>query len=227
MNWIQVEQYLRTDDRCIVPIGSTEQHAYLSLATDNILAEKISIDAAEPSGVPVIPVLNFGHTPLFMHYPGTISLSVESLWNIVKDILNSLTHHGFKRILIVNGHGGNMFLTDYIEEWLGDKPAVRIKFHNWWRAPETWKIVNGIDPVASHASWMENFKWTRLENVKLPDDQKPMVNLKVLKESTPGEARTLLGDGNYGGLYQRSDEEMQLLWETAVDETRNLLEKSW
>ncbi len=43
------------------------------------------------------------------------------------------------------------------QEWMTDNPGIRIKFHNWWNAPKTWAKVKEIDPVASHASWMENF----------------------------------------------------------------------
>src|SRR5262249_27090185 len=49
--WMQIEQYLARDDRAVVPLGSTEQHAYLSLATDSILAERVAVEAAEPLGV--------------------------------------------------------------------------------------------------------------------------------------------------------------------------------
>ena len=48
MNWMQVEDYLQFDNRCVLPLGSTEQHAYLSLATDALLAERVSLEAAEP-----------------------------------------------------------------------------------------------------------------------------------------------------------------------------------
>ena len=46
MTWMQVEAYLERDDRCVLPLGSTEQHAYLSLAVDAILAEKMAAEAA-------------------------------------------------------------------------------------------------------------------------------------------------------------------------------------
>src|SRR5919201_13347 len=51
LNWMQVEEYLTRDDRVVLPLGSTEQHGYLSLETDNILAERVSVEAAEPLGV--------------------------------------------------------------------------------------------------------------------------------------------------------------------------------
>src|SRR5881227_2659837 len=106
-NWMQLEDYLRDDDRIVLPIGSTEQHAYLSLGTDNILAERIAVEAAEPLGVPVLPVLAYGLTPTFAAYPGSPTLRVETYAAVVRDLLDSLHAQGFRRILIVNGHGGN------------------------------------------------------------------------------------------------------------------------
>jgi creatinine amidohydrolase len=50
LNWMQLEEYLGRDDRIVLPLGSTEQHAYLSLGTDNVLAERLAVDAAEPLG---------------------------------------------------------------------------------------------------------------------------------------------------------------------------------
>ena len=70
MNWMQVEAYLAADDRCVLPIGSTEQHAQLSLCVDAILAERVAVEAAEPLGVPVYPAMPFGLAPLFPRLPG-------------------------------------------------------------------------------------------------------------------------------------------------------------
>ena len=78
MNWQQVEAYLGGDDRAILPLGSTEQHAGLSLSVDSILSEKVSVDAAEPLGVPVFPVVAYGLTPYFAAFPGSISLRIET-----------------------------------------------------------------------------------------------------------------------------------------------------
>ena len=112
MNWMMVEEYLRRDDRAVLPLGCTEQHAYLSLSTDSILAERLAVDAAEPLGVPVFPVLAYGITPYFRAFPGTITLRVETYMSVVGDILDAITEHGFKRILIVNGHGSNHAICD-------------------------------------------------------------------------------------------------------------------
>lgn len=224
MNWMQVEDYLRRDDRAVVPLGSTEQHAYLSLSTDSLLADRVAVEAAAPLGVPVFPVVAYGLTPYFLAYPGTVSLRVETYARLLRDILDSLAETGFRRILLVNGHGGNQPADAISAEWMAERPDVQVKLHNWWNAPRTWATVAEIDPVASHASWLENFPWTRLPGVELPAAQK-LVPPRAGQSRVVGAAmRELMGDGNFGGYYQRSDDDMMAIWQVAVEETRALLE---
>jgi creatinine amidohydrolase len=227
MNWMQVRDHVKMDDRAVLPIGSTEQHAYLSLAVDAILAERVAVEAAEPMGVPVYPVINYGLTPNFVEYPGTVTLKMTTFCALITDVLEGISRAGFKRITIVNGHGGNSPAHGAVLEWLDMHPGVQVKWHNWWNAPLTMAHVGRIDPVASHASWMENFPWTRLPNIAMPQSQKPMLSIERFQQLDPIQKKQLLGDGNYGGLYQRSDDEMLALWRTAIDETRALLNDGW
>ena len=224
---MMVEEYLKRDDRAVLPLGCTEQHAYLSLSTDSILAERLAVEAAEPLGVPVFPVLAYGITPYFRAFLGTITLRVETYMSILRDILDAMAEQRFRRILIVNGHGGNTPAQGLVGEWMADHPGVRIKFHNWWNAPKVWAQVQAIDPIASHASWMENFPWTRLAKIEMPSEQKPMSDLEKVRRLDSRALRDYLKDGNYGGLYQRDDEEMLKIWRTGVEETRALLTEEW
>jgi creatinine amidohydrolase len=226
MNWMMIEEYLQRDDRCVLPLGSTEQHSYLSLSVDSILAERIAVEAAEPLGIPVFPVLAYGITPYFRAFPGTITLRVASYLQIVRDILDGMAEQGFQRVVLVNGHGGNAPAQSLAGEWIADHPGARIKFHSWWQAPKVWAKVQEIDPVASHASWMENFPWTRLPGVTMPSEQKAMSDHAYLRQLDPVALREYLKDGNYGGRYQRHDEEMMKIWRTGVEETRALM-SSW
>src|SRR5205823_13421465 len=107
MNWMQLEHYLEQDDRIVLPLGCTEQHAYISLATDSILAERVAVEAAEPLAVPVLPALAYGPTPYFAAFPGSPSLREETYLAVVGELLESLRGQGFERFLLVNGHGGN------------------------------------------------------------------------------------------------------------------------
>ena len=227
MTWMQVEKRVKHDDRCVLPLGSVEQHAYLSLCVDMILSEKVSVDAADPIGVPVYPAVPFGLTPYFADFPGTVSLRVTTYMSLIEDILESLYQSGFRRIVAVNGHGGNSPVQGLFKEWMGRRRDSNVKFHNWYNAPKTWAKVQEIDPAASHASWMENFPWTRVPGVVPPKEAKPQVDMKALQSANPAEVRRIVGDGNFHGRYERSDNEVLALWQVAVEETRGVIDRDW
>jgi creatinine amidohydrolase len=226
MDWRMVEDWTRHDDRGVLPIGSVEQHAGLSLATDAILAERVAIEAAEPLGVPVFPVLPFGLTPGFTAFPGTVTLRVETFAALLRDVLESFKRSGFRRVLIVNGHGGNAPADSIAAEWMMDNPDCRVRVHHWYRGPAVTETVAAVDPVAGHGSWVENFPWTRLKTTQ-GDQIKEPVEVARLQGLPPFERRTLLEDGNYGGRTQHDDGHMRRVWEAGVLETRALLEGGW
>ena len=227
MNWMQVEEKVARDGRAVVPVGSTEQHGYLSLAVDAILADRVACEAAEPLGVPVFPVLSYGITPYFRRYPGTVSLRLDTYHRIVTDILDSLAGVGFTRILFVNGHGGNSPGGSILQEWMNDHPGLAVRWHNWWNAPKTAAAVEAIDRAASHASWMENFPWTRLAGVDVPRGKKPMIDVARMRLMDAAGVRAYLGDGNFGGEYQKPDDKLMAVWRAGVEETRDALEGPW
>src|SRR5512136_2527998 len=106
-NWMDVENYLRYDDRLMLVIGACEQHGYLSLLTDIRIPLALADAASRQTGVLVAPPLNFGSSPYFLTYPGTLSLRLSTLLDAVEDLVRSAYGQGFKRILVMNGHGGN------------------------------------------------------------------------------------------------------------------------
>ena len=218
---------MRTDDRIVLPLGSIEQHAYLSLAVDQILAERVSVEAAEPLGVPVLPALPYGIAPYFAAYPGSPTLSVETYGAVLCELIDTLHAQGFRRFLLVNGHGGNEAGLGTLEHWSADHRDAQILWHNWWNAPRTWAEVQAIDPEASHASWLENFPWTRLAGVEQPNERKPMADIARMRASDPLEVREQLGDGSLGGLYERPDEDVLRVWQAGVEEVRDLIEHGW
>jgi creatinine amidohydrolase len=225
-NWMQVEEYLEHDDRVLVPLGSTEQHGYLSLGVDAILCERAAAEAAAPDGVPVLPALPFGLTPTFTAYPGTINLRIDTYMSLVRDLLDGLRHQGFRRILLVNGHGGNAPAASLAQEWAGEHPDCQVLFHGWLIDPAIWGLAAGIDEV-SHASWVENLPVVRLAGVEIPAGRKPLVDPDALKSAGPQRVRELLGDGPGGGPYQRSDEDVQKVWDAAVALLRRKLRAGW
>jgi creatinine amidohydrolase len=226
-NWMQLEAYLETDDRIVLPLGSIEQHAYLSLGVDAILSERVAVEAAEPVGVPVMPALPYGITPYFGAYPGSPTVSVETYGALLGDVLGSLHGQGFRRFLLVNGHGGNGGGRPAVEAWAAARSETQVIWHDWFAGPRTRAVVDAVDPDASHASWMENFPWTRLEGVEQPPGGKPPQDIAPLRGGDPAEVRALLGDGSLGGFYERPDEDVLRVWAAGVEETREVLEHGW
>jgi creatinine amidohydrolase len=224
LNWMQLEAYLARDDRVVLPIGSTEQHAYLSLETDNILAERMAVEAAEPLGVPVLPVLAYGVAPGFAAYPGSPSLTLGTLVAVLVDILGSLRGQGFRRFLVANGHGGNTPAREGLGEWAAAQAGVQVLWHEIWDGRPD-ELAASIDPQYDHASWSENLPWTRLPGVELPRERKRAFGPPA--ERTAEAWREVAGDGSFGGLYQRPDEDVLRVWAVAVEELRARLESGW
>ena len=227
LNWMQLEEYLARDDRIVLPLGSTEQHGYLSLGTDNILAERVSLEAAEPLGVPVLPVLPYGLTPGFATFPGSPSLRLETYAALLRDLLDSLYRQGFRRFLLVNGHGGNTPGSSLAREWVAGQPDAQVIFHSWWSSDRVLARAREIDPEPSHANWFENFPWTRLAGVELPAERKPPLDQAAYRVAGPSEVQELLGDGVFEGAYELPDEHTDRVWRTGVEEVRELLESGW
>jgi creatinine amidohydrolase len=228
-NWQQIEAYLQRDDRVVIPVGSTEQHGFLSLGTDAILAERVAIEAAEPLGIPVLPVLPFGMAPYFSAFPGSLSLRMTTYLSVIRDLLDTLSGQGFRRIAIVNGHGGNAPVQGTVREWVSQRRDHRMQvvFTSWYAEPKVAALAESYEADPTHGGWFENFPWTRLPGVVMPDVVKPHTSRELVAQSTPQDLRELTGDGSFGGSYARSDEVMAQIWRTGVTEVRELLEKGW
>jgi creatinine amidohydrolase len=227
-NWMQVEEYLRRDDRIVLPTGSTEQHGFLSLGTDAILAERVALEAAEPLGIPVLPALPFGMAPYFAAYPGSMSLRITTYIEVLRDLLDGLAAQGFRRIAIINGHGGNAPVSGFIREWICQpRPdRVQVLFHSWYNAPQTVAAANQFDRDQMHGGWVENFAWTRVAGAQPPSQRAPVVQPRI-GGLNPTEVRAAAPDGVLGGAYARSDEDMQVVWDAGVAEVRALLKDGW
>ena len=139
-----------------------------------------------------------------------------------------MAHSGFRRILICNGHGGNGAVQQFAQEWAADHPGCRVLFHNWWNAPQdlgqgagdrSRRVARLVDGELS----LDAAPGRR----RCPTTQRPMVDMEQVRMLDPVALRAYIGDGNFGGLYQRSDDDMLALWQVAVEETRALLAGSW
>jgi creatinine amidohydrolase len=175
----------------------------------------------------VLPVLPYGLTPSFAAFPGSPTLRLETLVAVLRDLLDSLHGQGFRRFLLVNGHGGNLPAGSLAREWAADHPNAQAIFHSWWSSTRVQAAAREIDPVPSHANWFENFPWTRVEGVELPEGGKPPLDEAAYRVADPKGVRELLGDGVFGGTYALPDEQVAAVWRVGVEEVRELLESGW
>jgi len=105
LRWPEIEAHLQEDDLVLVPIGATEQHGrHLPLLVDTGWAIAMAEGAARLAGAVVAPPLHYGWSPHHMGYPGSVTLRADTLRQVAVDVGESLIHHGFRRILFVNGN---------------------------------------------------------------------------------------------------------------------------
>ena len=214
LTWMDVERYLLKDDRLVLTIGSCEQHAYLSLATDARVPMAIAREACCRSGVLAAPALPFGISPYFMAYPGTISLRPETLAAIMRDMIESALAHGFRRIVLNNGHGGNTGVLTAIAIEIGNAhPEAKLSLFHWWQHPAVAAIATKAGYPQFHANWSESFAASRVG--PLPEGSKPAVDLPLATSART--TRDLMGDGSFGGPYQAPQELTDRLFAAAVD----------
>lgn len=105
LTWQDVDNYLKKNDIVIIPAGSTEEHGPAGpLGVDSYAAIALAEDAAKKANVLLTPPIWFGDSSHHMAFPGTISLRPSTLMEVIKDVARSLAKHGFRKILIINGH---------------------------------------------------------------------------------------------------------------------------
>jgi len=109
MTWEDVKKAVEDNQVIVLPVGSTEQHGqHLPLDTDAFLCLSVAVEAAKRSGHAIVaPPVVFGYSPHHMSFPGTITVNPHTLMNLLVEVTLSLVNHGFKKVLLLNGHGGN------------------------------------------------------------------------------------------------------------------------
>ncbi len=144
MSWPEVDEYLQHCKGVILPIGSTEQHGPTgAIGTDAITAEAVALEVGRRTGVLVTPTQSFGMAEHHLGFSGTMSLQPSTLLAVIHDLVLSLASHGFERIFVVNGHGGNIatakaaFAQAYSSATIRGLPAannLRCKLASWFVA---------------------------------------------------------------------------------------------
>ena len=207
LNWFDVESYLEKDDRLMLVLGACEQHGYLSLATDVKIPQSLADAASQQTSVLVAPAINYGASPYFLGFPGTLSLRLSAF------------EHGFRRILVLNGHGGNDGVRSRLYELSNELDELRIAWYAWWESHSVSQIAQLHDLKPAHANWLEAFPFTRVSD--LPEGEK--VPPKVAGLLSAQQARKVYGNGVFGGPYETDQSIMDEIFSAALEDIFMLL----
>ncbi len=218
-NWMGVDKYIRRDKRIILVLGACEQHGYLSLMTDTLIPHELGRRVSEKTGILLAPPLNFGISTSFAKFSGTITLRTSTYLAIIEDILRSLYGQGFRKIFILNGHGGNMNVKGLLHEIMNELSDLRIIFYSWWVENACTSIMKKYNVEGNHANWMEAFSFCRVADLpvgtKVPPHPRQMLNADQM--------RKVYKDGSYGGDYMLDDRILDEVMTLMIGEVCELL----
>lgn len=161
MTWPHVEAYFRDHDTVMLSIGSIESHGrHLPLGTDTLIPEHLLTLIEKESDVLIAPTIPYGSCNSLSDYPGTINLGEDLTYQLMKRLVDEFYRHGARRILVLNGHGGNIKALEQIGLELFRKGGLMANLHWWlmaWDLNPDWKgghgggeetaAIMGIDPT--------------------------------------------------------------------------------
>src|SRR4051812_44424275 len=135
LTWPEINDAVDLGKVCIVPCGAVEQHGpHLPLDVDLVCPVGIATGAGRevPEKMLVLPVVAYGYTGHVMDFPGTINTDFEHFMHQVLDVTKSLAYHGFKKIILLNGHGSNMPNLDLVARRTNLETDAECVLIAWW-----------------------------------------------------------------------------------------------
>ncbi len=135
LTWPEINEAVAAGKIPIVPVGAVEQHGpHLPLDVDMLLSTSVALAAGAkiPDKALVLPSVSYGYTGHVMDFPGTINIDYQHFIEHVLDICKSLAYHGFKKILLLNGHGSNMPNLDLVARRCNLETDAQCAFTAWW-----------------------------------------------------------------------------------------------
>jgi creatinine amidohydrolase len=210
--WPEVEHYLDRSVGIIVPIGSVEQHGPNGLiGTDHLCAEVVAKGVGDATGAAVAPTLAYGMSQHHLRFPGSATLRPSTLMLVVRDVVQSLAVHGFRRFFFINGHGGNAAsVTAAFDELYaaasldpasaGGRPELRCRMSFWFGArckaisEELYPGVDGGHATASEVSLAQYYQPQHIKHAPMS----PKVAPRWPQFFDAADYRTRYPDGRIG-----------------------------
>jgi creatinine amidohydrolase len=176
LTWPEINDAVRARKVVLLPIGSTEQHGpHLPLDTDNFLARSVCTRTAQqaPSELLVMPTIPYGYNEHALDFPGTIHVHYDHFVEYCLDVCKSVAHAGFDRIVLVDGHGSNEHLCEFIARRATLETDALVASTLWVRlAVEAFERVRESGPGgASHACELETSAYLYLDGSRVQMDK--------------------------------------------------------
>jgi creatinine amidohydrolase len=147
MTWLEVKEAAARRCVAVVPMATLEDHGpHLPIDTDLFLCTSVCELAAATAGgrIVLVPAINHGYSPHHLDFPGALSIGPHTLIDYGIDVCTSLAHHGFKKILIVNGHGSNTPFADIIARQCVVRTGALAAAVNYWAAPGVRDVAESL-----------------------------------------------------------------------------------
>jgi creatinine amidohydrolase len=200
-SWEEVSEMDRENKTILIPLGSTEQEGtHLPLGVDTYVAEALANEVATATAALVGPTLPVGYSEWFLEFTGTLSLKMETFIQVVREYCNSLVHHGFKKFIFVNGHGGNAPGVDIVAREVKFDKDAEIAMVFIWKIANS--LANDIPELKEKAFRHAGELMTSLMLYLHPE----MVTMKrakvefVRSNKPPFEAKSTLGPAEFNGI---------------------------
>ncbi len=204
LTWPEINDAVEMGKVCIVPCGAVEQHGHhLPLDVDLVCPTQIANGAGQriPDKLLVLPIVAYGYTGHVMDFPGTINAHYTHFMNYVLDITKSLAYHGFKKIMLLNGHGSNMPNLDLVARRTCLETDAECVRTGWWQLLNvdkefmpSWR-ESKFPGGCAHAGELETSLYLHLdrENVREEKIQSDVVSFN--EEDSPFQYVDLMEQG--------------------------------
>ncbi len=146
--WRDIEEKINEKTVAVIPIGSIEQHGlHAPLGTDYFVADGFAKSLEENENVLMIPTIPVGVAEYHRHFAGSLWVKPETLKNYIKEIIKSFAFHGVKKVIIVNGHGGNREPLKEMGRFLKFEEGIEVAVWTWFEGIEKDIIdIFGVRP---------------------------------------------------------------------------------
>jgi creatinine amidohydrolase len=204
LTWPEINDAIELGKVCIVPCGAVEQHGpHLPLDVDLICPTEIARGAGKqiPEKLLILPTVSYGYTGHVMDFPGTINNDFEHFMHHVLDITKSLAYHGFKKILLLNGHGSNMPNLDLVARRTNLETDAECVLAAWWQLLTVDKEFlprwrqSKFPGGCSHACELETSLYLYLDGDNVRKDLIKSGTISFNEENSPFNYVDLFGHG--------------------------------